>query len=96
MADEELNDWLTAKLCIVKLRKRRRKTRGAGLPWKDTPKPAAAAAAPARPESRTPRAAEDNTFSQNADQAALAAVLRNGARAGVPFCEECMKAAGQG
>lgn len=38
-------------------------------------------------------AEEDDTFSYTTDGAATAAVLRSAAASGVPFCEECAKAA---
>ena len=65
--------------------------------------------APAEPEVFAPRRAsssrgadpqpapkqvvEDVTFSAETDGAATAAVLRSAAKDGVPFCEECAKAA---
>jgi hypothetical protein len=36
---------------------------------------------------------EEDTLAGNADQAAIAAVLANAASSGIPFCEECAKAA---
>jgi hypothetical protein len=40
-----------------------------------------------------PEVPEGATLPVNADQDAIAAVLKNGAQLGVPFCEECVKRA---
>lgn len=50
------------------------------------PRAAAPAAAPAPP-------AADGTFGTSLDVAAMVAVLQQAARDGVPFCEECARAA---
>lgn len=62
--------------------------------------PQAAASSPKPTASRTSSAsppptpvAEADTFSAQTDAAATAAVLRSAAASGVPFCEECAKAA---
>lgn len=61
--------------------------------------PAEAAPAARRPAqsstaATSPAAAEEaNTFSSATDAAATAAVLRSASESGVPFCEECAKAA---
>ncbi len=66
-----------------------------------TSTPVAAAAAPA-PSSATPAPAPaakaapapaETTFGSGMDPAAMAATLREAARDGVPFCEECARAA---
>ena len=44
------------------------------------------------PPPAPPAPIEDSTFTPNLDAAALAKVLKDAARAGVPFCEECEKA----
>lgn len=58
--------------------------------------PAAAAAAPTSPRpaaAAPPAAPAESTFAANLDVAAMVAVLRAAAQAGVPFCEECARAA---
>ncbi len=62
----------------------------------------AAAPAPPASSSSTPRAAPvaapppfETTFGSDLDVAAMVAVLREAAQAGVPFCEECAKAAAE-
>lgn len=57
--------------------------------------PAAAPAAPRRtptPVSSSPPTPQYSTFPPDIDAAAIARVLQDAARDGVPFCEECMKA----
>jgi len=54
----------------------------------------AAPVSAARPAAATDEpAAEERTFGDDADAEASAAVLREAAQAGVPFCEKCQKAA---
>jgi hypothetical protein len=57
--------------------------------------PPAPARAPASPRGIAPAKAPDDpaTFSDRADAAAQAAVLRGAAASGLPFCEECARAA---
>ena len=57
--------------------------------------PAAAPVAPRRspaPVSSSPPTPQYSTFPPDVDAAAIARVLQDAARDGVPFCEECMKA----
>jgi hypothetical protein len=57
------------------------------------PAPAPAATPPAsRPASRTPVESAEPSFIPNLDVAALASMLRDAARDGTPFCEECARA----
>ena len=53
-----------------------------------SPRPSASRAAPAAPPS-----AVETTFDSDLDAAAMAAVLVQASQDGVPFCEECAKAA---
>jgi hypothetical protein len=58
------------------------------------PAPAPSAAPPARRAAvAAPPPAPDATFGSDLDVAAMVAVLTQAARDGVPFCEECAKAA---
>lgn len=58
------------------------------------PKPAQKSNSDARPAGPVARQIEEaDTFSSQTDGAATAAVLRSAAASGVPFCEECAKAA---
>lgn len=59
------------------------------------PPPTPPAAGPRRAPPSAPAAAPATTFSPALDVAAMVAVLRQAARDGVPFCEECAKAAAQ-
>jgi hypothetical protein len=64
------------------------------------PAPAPATRAPPaapvrRAAAAAPAAAVDTTFDSELDTAAMAAVLAQAARDGVPFCEECARAAAQ-
>ncbi|MBX3635768.1 MAG: hypothetical protein KF683_10340 [Rubrivivax sp.] len=59
------------------------------------PPPPAPAAGPRRAAPPAPAAATDLTFTPSLDVAAMVAVLRQAARDGVPFCEECARAAAQ-
>ncbi len=54
------------------------------------PKPARRWVEPPPPAPPVP--IEDSTFTPNLDAAALAKVLKDAAKAGMPFCEECEKA----
>ncbi|APR82377.1 Hypothetical protein A7982_07726 [Minicystis rosea] len=59
----------------------------------DVDEPAAIAApmpAPA-PVVETPKALEERTFGDEIDAEAIAVVMRNAAKLGIPFCEECTK-----
>lgn len=64
-------------------------------PASAAPPPPAPAPSPRRAAPAAPAAAPATTFSQTLDVAAMVAVLRQAASDGVPFCEECAKAAAQ-
>ncbi len=57
--------------------------------------PAAPAPASPRPAAAAPPDPVDSTFGSSLDVAAMVAVLKAAAASGVPFCEECAKAAAQ-
>ncbi|MCV2355938.1 hypothetical protein LNV09_17490 [Paucibacter sp. B2R-40] len=61
-----------------------------------TPAPAAPAPAGPRPAvAAAPPEPVDSTFGSSLDVAAMVAVLKAAAESGVPFCEECARAAAQ-
>ncbi len=64
----------------------------AAAPAAPSPSPSSTAPAAAAPATPAPAAA-DTTFGSSMDPAAMAATLREAARDGVPFCEECARAA---
>ena len=57
------------------------------------PAPAPASSPRAAPASASSSAAAETTFSAALDTAAMVAVLQQAAQDGVPFCEECARAA---
>lgn len=59
------------------------------------PAPAAAAPRASRAAAAPPPAVSQDTLSPNVDAAATANNLRQAANDGVPFCEECARAAGR-
>lgn len=65
----------------------------AAAPAPPAPPPPAPAPAPRRAAPAAPAAAPAATFAPALDVAAMVAVLRQAARDGVPFCEECARAA---
>lgn len=64
---------------------------GAAAP-ESPPTPRSVAARPAPAAARAEAAPADTTMSANLDAAAMAQALREAARDGVPFCEECERA----
>jgi len=97
-SDHQLADLLASALVSGRIRW---DTRGARRPLLAlAPPPGAPAAAPPPPASASrsapaaaPPPAPDSTFDDELDAAAMAAVLQQAAQDGVPFCEECAKAA---
>ncbi len=94
--DAQLNDYLFAALMAGRLRP------AAEAPvvlrqLTQTAQPAAAprltpaASSPRAPTAETSTPAAESTFEPNLDAGAQIAVLKQAARDGVPFCEECAK-----
>jgi hypothetical protein len=70
--------------------RRRERITIAQAPVAATPPAPRRTAAPAKPSAPTPAY---STFPAGIDAAAIAQILKDAAKDGVPFCEECMKAA---
>jgi len=66
-------------------------TAAKAFPVADRPQQQQSTAPPSQPSSNQP--ASDQSFPNDVALTALAQALQNAAQSGVPFCEECMKAA---
>lgn len=96
ITDHEVVAWLGQGLADGRLARRGVPPRLLPLaPPPAAPTPPPPAPSPRRAAPPAPAAAPATTFSQALDVAAMVAVLRQAARDGVPFCEECAKAAAQ-
>lgn len=96
IAGVQLPTWTAAELDTgsLKILWRRRQPIVIGA-TPAAPRPSQAPRRTVAPSSPTPPTPEYSTFPPGLDALAVAQVLKDAAKDGVPFCEECMKAAMQ-